>query len=165
MTPTDAPSTPALSRCALGVGLSFGLLFVSLDRSGDDFASGRCCSPASALPILVLVALVQFRRNRPEFGRQLVMPAAAVGVLIAGSARDLPDLDARLLSIVAVVVAMYPASTILLAALIDGEARHARTVGWHGARRRCARDDHNGELARRIASATSAAPASPNSTE
>ena len=140
---------------------------MSLDRSGDDTGQWPLLfARFTALPMLVLVALVQFRGNRPAFGRQLVLPAAVVGVLIAGSnATYLISTREGLLSVVAVVVAMYPASTIVLAALIDGERATVRTAGWHGARRRCARDDHNGELARRIASATSAAPASPNSTE
>ena len=117
---------------ALGVGVSFGLLFVSLDRSGDDTGQWPLLfARFTALPILVLVALVQFRGNRPAFGRQLVLPAAAVGILIAGSnATYLISTREGLLSIVAVVVAMYPASTILLAALIDGErATRAQLVG------------------------------------
>ena len=76
----------------------------------------------TALPILVLTALVQFRNKWPAFGRQLVVPAAAVGVLIAGSnASYLISTREGLLSLVAVVVAMYPASTIVLASIIDGE--------------------------------------------
>jgi drug/metabolite transporter (DMT)-like permease len=108
---------------ALGVGLSFGLLFVSLDRSGDDAGQWPLLfARFTALPILVLTALVQFRNKWPAFGRQLVVPAAAVGVLIAGSnASYLISTREGLLSLVAVVVAMYPASTIVLASIIDGE--------------------------------------------
>jgi drug/metabolite transporter (DMT)-like permease len=123
--PTVEASTVVI---AVGVGLSFGLLFVSLDRSGDDTGQWPLVfARFTALPILVLAALVQFRRGRPAFGRQLVLPAAAVGVLIAGSnATYLISTREGLLSVVAVVVAMYPASTILLASLIDGE----RATRW-----------------------------------
>jgi drug/metabolite transporter (DMT)-like permease len=117
---------------ALGVGVSFGLLFVSLDRSGDDTGQWPLLfARFTALPILVLAALVQFRDSRPAFGRQLVLPAAIVGVLIAGSnVTYLISTREGLLSVVAVVVAMYPASTILLASVIDGErATRSQLVG------------------------------------
>jgi len=108
---------------ALGVGFSFGLLFVALDRSGDH--SGQwplLFAQLSALPVLMLVALVQFRHARPALERRLVLPAALIGVLIAGSnATYLIATREGLLSVVAVVVAMYPASTIVLASVIDGE--------------------------------------------
>ena len=117
---------------ALGVGLSFGLLFVSLDRSGDDTGQWPLLfARFTSLPILVLAALVQFRGNRPPVGRQLVLPAAAVGILIACSnASYLISTREGLLSVVAVVVAMYPASTIVLASVIDGErATHSQVAG------------------------------------
>lgn len=108
---------------ALAVGFSFGLLFVSLDRAGDD--SGQwplLFARFTALPVLSLVALVQFRHSRPSVGRGLVLPVLVIGILIAGSnATYLISTREGLLSIVAVVVAMYPASTIVLASLIDGE--------------------------------------------
>jgi drug/metabolite transporter (DMT)-like permease len=76
----------------------------------------------TALPVLLLAALFQFRGKRPALGRQLVVPAAIVGVLIAlSNASYLISTREGLLSVVAVVVAMYPASTIVLAAVIDGE--------------------------------------------
>ena len=85
----------------------------------------------TALPVLVLAALVQFRRRRPRLERRLVLPAATVGILIAASnATYLISTREGLLSVVAVVVAMYPASTIVLAAMIDGErATRAQFVG------------------------------------
>jgi drug/metabolite transporter (DMT)-like permease len=108
---------------ALGVGFSFGLLFVALDRSGDDAGQWPLLfARFTALPVLVVASLVQFRASRPSLNRQLVLPAAVVGVLIAGSnASYLISTRHGLLSVVAVVVAMYPASTIVLASVIDGE--------------------------------------------
>ncbi|HTH07524.1 MAG TPA: EamA family transporter, partial [Ilumatobacteraceae bacterium] len=117
---------------ALGVGLSFGLLFVSLDRSGDDTGQWPLLfARFAALPLLVVVALVQFRHHRPAVGRELAFPAIVVGVLIAGSnAAYLMSTREGLLSVVAVVVAMYPASTIVLASVIDGErATRAQLAG------------------------------------
>jgi drug/metabolite transporter (DMT)-like permease len=117
---------------ALGVGFSFGLLFVALDRTGDDAGQWPLLfARFTALPVLVVVALFQFRRKRPPLGRQLVVPAAIVGVLIAlSNASYLISTRKGLLSVVAVVVAMYPASTIVLAAVIDGErATRAQVLG------------------------------------
>jgi drug/metabolite transporter (DMT)-like permease len=117
---------------ALGVGFSFGLLFVSLDRTGDDAGQWPLLfARFTALPLLIVAALFQFRRKRPAFGRQLVVPAVIVGVLIAlSNASYLISTRKGLLSVVAVVVAMYPASTIVLAALIDGErATRSQVVG------------------------------------
>jgi drug/metabolite transporter (DMT)-like permease len=127
--PTVDPATVAL---ALAVGFSFGLLFVSLDRSGDDAGQWPLLfARFTAFPVLVVVALVQFRHNRPAVGRGLILPAAIVGILIAGSnASYLISTREGLLSVVAVVVAMYPASTIMLAAVIDGErASRAQLAG------------------------------------
>jgi len=107
-------------------------LFVSLDRSGDDTGQWPLLfARFTALPVLVLVALVQFRHSRPAVRRDLVVPAVIVGVLIAGSnATYLMSTREGLLSIVAVVVAMYPASTIVLASVIDGErATRAQLAG------------------------------------
>jgi len=108
---------------ALGVGFSFGMLFVALDRTGDDAGQWPLLfARFTALPVLVVAALFQFRRHRPVFDRQLVVPAAIVGVLIAlSNATYLISTRKGLLSVVAVVVAMYPASTIVLASVIDGE--------------------------------------------
>jgi drug/metabolite transporter (DMT)-like permease len=117
---------------ALGVGFSFGLLFVSLDRTGDDAGQWPLLfARFTALPVLIVVALFQFRRKRPAFDRQLVAPAVIVGVLIAlSNASYLISTRKGLLSVVAVVVAMYPASTIVLAAVIDGErASRSQVVG------------------------------------
>jgi drug/metabolite transporter (DMT)-like permease len=127
--PAIDPGTVAL---ALGVGFSFGLLFVSLDRSGDDTGQWPLLfARFSALPLLLIVAVVQFRHDRPRLERRLVLPAALVGVLIAGSnATYLISTRKGLLSVVAVVVAMYPASTIVLASVIDGErATRAQLAG------------------------------------
>ena len=127
--PVVDPTTVVL---ALGVGFSFGLLFVALDRSGEDTGQWPLLfAQFTALPVLVLVALVQFRHNRPAVERSLVLPAALIGVLIAGSnATYLISTREGLLSVVAVVVAMYPASTIVLASVIDGErATRAQIVG------------------------------------
>src|SRR5262245_39305407 len=109
---------------AIGVGVAFGLLFVSYDRSGDDTGQWPLLfARFTALPVLIVAYALQTRGDRPQLpGRHVLVPAAAVGLLIAGSnATYLVSTREGLLSVVAVVVAMYPASTIGLAAVIDGE--------------------------------------------
>jgi hypothetical protein len=65
---------PADVSCSLGVGFSFGLLFVSLDRSGDDTGQWPLLfARFSALPLLLIVAVVQFRHGRPRIDRRLVL--------------------------------------------------------------------------------------------
>jgi drug/metabolite transporter (DMT)-like permease len=108
---------------AIAVGFAFGLLFVAYDRSGDDTGQWPLLfARFSALPVLVVAYAIQSRGARPRLGRELVLPATVVGLLIAGSnACYLISTRKGLLSVVAVVVAMYPASTICLAAVVDGE--------------------------------------------
>ena len=125
------PTTVAL---ALAVGVGFGLLFVSLARTGED--SGlwpllfqRC----SGLPVLALAFAAQRAGRAPWPGaravidRDVVTPALAVGALVAaGNAAYLFSTREDLLSVVAGVVSMYPAATGALAMLLDHE-RPARS--------------------------------------
>jgi drug/metabolite transporter (DMT)-like permease len=117
---------------AIGVGVGFGLLFVALAQPDEDTGLWPLFfARFSGLPILAVAYVVQVRGRRPELGRALVLPAVAIGILIAGSnVTYLLSTREGLLSLVSVVVAMYPASTICLAAAIDGErATRAQLTG------------------------------------
>jgi drug/metabolite transporter (DMT)-like permease len=125
------PTTVVL---ALAVGVGFGLLFVSLARSGDDSGLWPLLfQRASGLPVLG-VAFAMQRAGRapwpgdaPRLDRDVVAPGLAVGALVAGgNAAYLLSTREDLLSVVAVVVAMYPAATVALAMLLDRE-RPARS--------------------------------------
>lgn len=115
---------------AIAVGFAFGLLFAALAQTEDD--SGQwplLFARFTSLPVLAVAFGIQIRRQgwsravRPA----LALPAVAIGLLIAGSnVTYLISTREGLLSVVAVVVAMYPASTILLASVIDGE----RATPW-----------------------------------
>lgn len=123
---------------AMAVGVGFGLLFVALARTGE--GSGlwplvfqRC----SGVPVLALAYLATARATGDVRGegarrvRGVARPGVAVGALVAGgnTAYLLSTRD-ELLSVVAVVVSMYPAATIGLAALLDGErAARSQVVG------------------------------------
>ena len=114
---------------AIGVGFAFGLLFAALAQTGED--SGQwplLFARFTSVPVLAVAFGIQVSRSSaPPVGRALVMPATVIALLIAGSnATFLIATREGLLSVVAVVVAMYPASTILLASLVDGE----RATRW-----------------------------------
>lgn len=114
------------------VGAAFGLLFVAYSRTGDDAGLWPLLmSRVGATPLLLAAFVIARRRGQvPELGAQVLVPAAAIGVLIL-VANGLYLVAARdgLLSVVAVLVALYPASTVALAAWLD----HERPSRWQGA--------------------------------
>jgi drug/metabolite transporter (DMT)-like permease len=116
---------------AIAVGVGFGVLFIAFARSGDSGLWPLLFARVGSFPVLAL-ALAADPRARSGFRhRALVVPAVAVGGLIAlANATYLISTRYGLLSIVAVVVSMYPASTIVLASVLDGErATRSQLVG------------------------------------
>jgi drug/metabolite transporter (DMT)-like permease len=111
---------------ALGAGLAFGVFFVALDATSDDaglwpIVSGRVASVA----LFSVVALVSVA-SRAGQGRvwQGTTPALIVGAGVLDSGANALFLVATqegLLTLVAVLGALYPASTLLLARLVLGE--------------------------------------------
>lgn len=120
----------SLVMVALLSGASFGLLFVFFDQAGDDSGMWPILGARLASgPMLVLAYFI----SRPQGGidRKTTLVAALIGIFGA-SANFLYLLATRrgLLTIVAVVVAMYPASTVLLATVLDGERmRRPQQIG------------------------------------
>jgi drug/metabolite transporter (DMT)-like permease len=124
------PTRRAILGIALIAGAGFGLLFVFLDRTSDD--SGLWPVYAArwiAMPTLLVAHRV--RRDRRPLTRTTGGLAVMVGVLTtAANASFLAATRRGLLSVVAVVVSMYPASTVLLATVLDGErVRRPQAVG------------------------------------
>jgi drug/metabolite transporter (DMT)-like permease len=111
---------------ALGAGLGFGLFFVGLDATGDDaglwpVVAGR----AASVSVFAVVAAVRVGA-RAGRGRALAgtMPWLLVGcgLLDAGAnALFLLATQRGLLTLVAVLGALYPAATLLLARIVLGE--------------------------------------------
>lgn len=132
------PVTPALIGLALISGAGFGLFFVFLNKAGD--ATGAA-GGAGLWPVLgahsaalALCALLLLRRRGTPVARP--RGQTLVWVIVAGafdmSANVLYLLAVRdgLLSIVAPVASLYPASTVLLAMLVDKERlRPVQLVG------------------------------------
>lgn len=109
---------------SVAVGALFGLLFVAFAQTGDD--SGLwplLAARLGAVPLLGVAFLVARRRRAVDpVDRAAARVGIAIGCLImVANALYLVSTRAGLLSIVAVVVSLYPASTVLLASLVDHE--------------------------------------------
>jgi len=106
------------------VGVGFGMLFVAYARTGDDAGLWPLLTSRFGATPLLIVAFLVVRRRDPDvrFERAAVPFGVVIGILV-GLANGLYLLAARrgLLSVVAVLVALYPASTVALAAVLDGE--------------------------------------------
>jgi drug/metabolite transporter (DMT)-like permease len=118
--------TPIQLAAALGAGLGFGLYFVALDMTSDDsglwpVVSGRVTS----VTLFGLIALVSAAaRVGDGRARRGGLPAmlAACGLLDAwANALFLLATHHGMLTLVAVIGALYPASTVLLARAVLGE--------------------------------------------
>jgi drug/metabolite transporter (DMT)-like permease len=114
---------PGTVVLAIGVGALFGLLFVAFAQTGDDAGLWPLLFARFGGAPALAAAFWWFRRRRGvTLTRAALLPGLAVGLLVVGAnAAYLLATREGLLSVVAVVVAMYPAGTIGLATLLDGE--------------------------------------------
>ena len=102
-------------------GVGFGMIFVMLDRTGD--SSGLwplLAARVASVPVVVAAGLA--------FRQQLRLPRPAVGITVVSGVLDMSAnvfflLATRegLLTVVSVVAALYPVSTVALAFGIDRE--------------------------------------------
>ena len=117
---------------AIAVGAAFGSLFIAFSRTGDTGLWPLLTSRLGGTPLLVGSFIWYRRRNAmPPIGTSLVVPGLGLGTLILiSNGAYLAATREGLLSVVAVVVSMYPASTIMLAATLDKErANRPQIVG------------------------------------
>jgi drug/metabolite transporter (DMT)-like permease len=117
--PPGPPGSPLVELgLALGAGAAFGIVFVLLARVGEDAGLWPVLvQRAASVPTLLAVAtLARLPRRATRFDLRLIVPA---GLCDAG-ANALFVLAARAgaLSVVGVVSSLYPAATVLLAALV-----------------------------------------------
>lgn len=114
----------------LGAGLAFGAFFILLDRAGDDTGMWPLVGARISGLILIGIALVATRgwERPPASGVRLIAGAGALDV--AANVFYLLATREGLLSIVAVLTSMYPATTVLLARITLGERfRPAQSIG------------------------------------
>lgn len=119
-------------------GLGFGSMFAFIDRTAEDSGLWPLVGARLAsVPLLLLVVLVaRIRVADTGFGRwrgsarRAGLPVVAGVLDMAANVLFLEANRAGLLSIVAVVGSLYPASTVVLAATFDGERiRRSQGVG------------------------------------
>ena len=110
---------------ALVAGIGFGLFFVAISRAGDHSGVWPLVSARIvAITVVFTLALIT-RAGRPAAAA--VVPAMVAGGLEAvANGLFIAASRAGLLSLVGVIGAMYPASTVVMARLLLGErmARH-----------------------------------------
>ena len=114
---------------AVVVGAAFGGLFIAYAQAGDDSGLWPVLGARlGALPLLGITYVVARRAGRAgPLGPDVLRHGVLIGVMIGvANACYLLAAQRGLLSVVAVVVALYPAATIALAAALDGE-RAVRT--------------------------------------
>ena len=117
---------------AVFVGAGFGLLFIAFERAGaDGVVWPLLTSRLGGVPLLGGAYLLARRRGAVGSAtRHVLRPAVVMGLMI-GVANGLYLLSTRegLLSVVAVIVSLYPASTILLAITLDHERASRSQLG------------------------------------
>ena len=111
---------------ALGSGLGFGIFFVALDATSDDaglwpVVAGRAASVALFAIAAATVVSARAGRGRATAGSTPWL-LVGCGVLDGGAnALFLLATQRGLLTLTAVLVSLYPASTLLLARVVLGE--------------------------------------------
>lgn len=107
---------------AVGAGLAFGLFFVAIAHAGP--GAGLWPLVAARVASVTLFAALGAVRltSRPSPPSEALGPIVGCGVLDAGAnVCFLLALDHGLMSVVAVLTALYPAGTVLLARYVLGE--------------------------------------------
>jgi drug/metabolite transporter (DMT)-like permease len=111
---------------AVVAGLGFGTLYVALDRADPD--SGLwplLAARAASVPLLVVLVLMMGVRV-VQTRRRLWLAVMAGALDMSANALYLEAARGGLLSVVAVVGSLYPASTVVLAFVFD----HERVNRW-----------------------------------
>lgn len=106
---------------SLGVGACFGLLFVALDRTDPDSGTWPLLiARFGSVPMLAV--LIAASRSRIERDRGSLGVAVLAGVFdMSANALYLEAVRQGMMSLVAAVSSLYPASTVALASVIDKE--------------------------------------------
>ncbi|HVX42327.1 MAG TPA: DMT family transporter [Mycobacteriales bacterium] len=130
-----APARPSGAPYGIGAGLGFAALFIALERPGD--AAGVWPLLSAEVVAVLLVATLTLARRRSLLLRTVAETGGAALVGILGAAATLLYLVATrhgLLSVVAVLVSLYPALTVILAAILLRErSTRIQILGMLGA--------------------------------
>jgi len=132
-----ATSTSRLGRgtllLALGAGLGFGLFYVAIAKTSMK-ADLWPLVTARGASVAALLALSALMRRAPSFGAANPLVIIGAGVFdVSANALYLLAVHGGLLSIVAVLVSLYPVSTVLCSMVVLGERLRAPQVAGVGA--------------------------------
>ncbi len=119
------PATPRVIAAAAVSGVGFGLFFTFVSHTSEDSGLWPLAGARSAAILLALVVVAVSRPARPRAdGARLAMLTGCLDA--SGNALFLLASRQGLLTLVGVIGAMYPASTVVLARVVLGErlARH-----------------------------------------
>jgi len=112
---------PRIIALAVAVGACFGLLFVAFDRADPDSGMWPLVI-ARLVSVPLLLVLVGVSRSRLAAHRGSLQLAVVAGVFdMAANVLYLAAVRGGMLAIVSVVAALYPASTVALAFVLDRE--------------------------------------------
>jgi drug/metabolite transporter (DMT)-like permease len=118
---------------ALGAGLGFGLFYVGIARTSMS-ADLWPLVAARGASVAVLLAASAATRRPPSFGAASPLVIVGAGVFdVSANALYLLAVHGGLLSIVAVLVSLYPVSTVLCSMVMLGERLRAPQVAGVGA--------------------------------
>lgn len=117
---------PKVLIAAILAGIGFGALFVLLEHTSADSGMWPLVA-ARTVSVPILVVLVVVTRARPGGDRRVLLLAVAAGIFdMTANVLYLLAVRRGLLSVVAVISSLYPASTVAMAFAIDRE-RVSRT--------------------------------------
>jgi drug/metabolite transporter (DMT)-like permease len=107
---------------AVTAGVGFGFFFVLIGKAGDDVGIWPLVGARTAsISLFVLLGMAGITSSAVPLRRE-ALPVVVCGLLDAGAnVFLLLALDRGLLSVVAVLTALYPAGTVLLARYVLGE--------------------------------------------
>jgi drug/metabolite transporter (DMT)-like permease len=118
---------------AVGAGLGFGLFYVAIARTSVGAELWPLVAARGA-SVAVLLAVCATTRRIPSFGAANPLVILGAGVFdVSANALYLLAVHGGLLSIVAVLVSLYPVSTVLCSMAVLGERLRAPQVAGVGA--------------------------------
>ncbi len=120
------PTPPGVVALAAAAGAGFGFMYVALARTADD--AGMWPVTIARWPTLVVLGAACLLSGARPGPQRSVLALAVLAAVLDNSANLLYLLSTRegMLSVVAVISSLYPASTVTLAFLLDRE----RVTRW-----------------------------------
>lgn len=113
---------------AILAGLAGGVMFIGLHQADADSGLWPLLS-ARVVSVILLAGFCLVVRVRPGAGRRMLWLAACIGILdVVANALYLEAVRNGMLSVVAVISSLYPASTVALAFAIDRERPTGRQI-------------------------------------